>query len=132
MEIPPLLLQTGGSLAAILTLYLLARALRLGGNPVLADLAAVKVVAGQVEDGFVAQRVSIARGGTAALAVDGAGRIMVIKRHGNRFAGRILPRTAIVREQVDSIEVDPGDPRFGKVRLALTDPNYWVDAINRL
>ena len=57
---------------------------------------------------------------------------MLIKRHGNRFAGRILSRTATVREQVDSIEVDPGDPRFGTVRLALDDPNFWVDAINRL
>ena len=132
MEIPPLLLQTGGSLVAILALYLLARALRLGGSPVLADAAETALVAGEVEDGFVVQRVSISRGGTAALVSDSTGRIMLIKRHGNRFAGRILSPVANVREQVDSIEVDPGDPRFGTVRLSLTDPNYWVDAINRL
>lgn len=132
MEIPPLLLQFGGSLVAIFALYFLARAFRLGGNPKLSDEPAVKAAAGEVEDGFEASRIAISRGGSAALAADAEGRIMVIKRHGNRFAGRILTRSAKVREEVDAIIVDPGEARFGTVRLSLSDASAWADRINRL
>ena len=132
MEIPPLLIQTGGSLVAIFALYLLARALKLGGKPVLADSAAVHLAAGEVEDGYTPTRVSIARKGDAALAVNEAGRIILIKRHGNQFSGRVLTASATVHEEVDGIVVDCGEARFGPVRLSIDDPSYWVDAINRL
>ena len=68
----------------------------------------------------------------AALARDASGRIMVIKRHGNKFAGRLLGPSATAREQVDALVVDHDDNRFGSVRLSLTDASYWADAINRL
>ena len=132
IEIPPMLIQTGGSLLAIFALFLLARWLKLGGKPVLADHAAVQHAANEVEDGFAAQRSAIARAGDAALAVDAAGRIMVIKRHGNHFSGRVLTPTAKVREEVDAIVVDCGEARFGPVRMSLDETGYWVDAINRL
>lgn len=92
----------------------------------------MQACAGEVEEGFDAQRVSIARDGTAALARDADGRIMVIKRHGNRFAGRVLTRSAAVREEVDGLVVDTAEARFGAVRLSIDDPAYWADAINRL
>ncbi len=132
IEIPPMLIQTGGSLLAIFALFLLARWLKLGGKPVLADHAAVQHAANEVEDGFTTQRSAIARAGDAALAVDAAGRIMVIKRHGNHFSGRVLTPTAKVREEVDAIVVDCGEARFGPVRMSLDETGYWVDAINRL
>lgn len=132
MEIPPLLLQFGGSLIAILTIYLLARALRLGGKPTLDNDESVRFAASEVEDGFDARRIAIAKGGAAALASDPQGQIIVIKRHGNQFAGRILSKDARVSEEVDAIIVDCGDARFGKVRLSLDQPAIWVDAINRL
>ena len=132
MEIPPLLMQFGGSLVAIFALYALARALRLGGKPKLADEESVRFAAGEVEDGFVAERIAVTRQGAAALASDALGRIMLIKRHGNQFAGRILDSEAQVQEEVDAIVIDCGDTRFGKVRLSLENPGVWVDAINRL
>lgn len=132
MDIPPLLLQFGGSLIAIFAIYYLARALGLGGKAVLEDDDSVRVAADQVEDGFEAQRIAIAKSGLAALASDPEGRIMVIKRHGNQFAGRILTYEAQAHEEVDAIIIDCGDPRFGKVRLSLDQPAIWVDAINRL
>ena len=132
MDIPPLLVQFAGSLIAILALYALARAMRLGGERVLENDESVKSVATEVEDGFEARRVAIARGGLAALASDDEGRIMLIKRHGNQFAGRILSGDARVSEEVDAIIVTCGDPRFGPVRLSLDNPATWVDAINRL
>lgn len=132
MDISPLLLQFGGSLIAIFALYALARALKLGGKPKLADEESVRFAAGEVEDGFVAERIAVTRQGAAALASDALGRIMLIKRHGNQFAGRILDSEAQVQEEVDAIVVDCGDTRFGKVRLSLENPGVWVDAINRL
>jgi len=132
MEISPLLLQFGGSLIAIFALFGLARALGLGGKPKLTDNESVSFAAGEVEDGFEARRIAIAKSGAAALTCDPQGRIMVIKRHGNQFAGRILSSNAKVSEEVDAIVVDCGDARFGKVRLSLDQPAIWVDAINRL
>ncbi|MEP3422758.1 MAG: hypothetical protein ABJN35_13550 [Erythrobacter sp.] len=132
MNLTPLLLQFGVSLIAILALVALARAMRLGGNAVLQDDAAVQTAANEVEDGFRSVRVSITRDKTAALAKDADGRIMLIKRHGNQFAGRVLTKTASVREEVDGLVVESGEARFGAVRLTLNDAASWADAINRL
>lgn len=132
MNFPDLLFQFGGSLVAIFALYALARTLKLGGMPKLTDDESVRLAARQVEDGFFADRIATARGGAAALASDTHGTIMVIKSHGNRFAGRILTPDARVLEEVDAIIVDCGDAHFGKVRLSLDQPSIWVDAINRL
>ncbi|AWW73052.1 hypothetical protein CD351_01275 [Erythrobacter sp. KY5] len=132
MDIPALLVQFVGSLIAIFALFALARWLKLGGKPTLETEADARRAAGEVMDGYEAQRVSIARGGAAVLTRDAAGQILVIKRHGNQFAGRLLDGKASVREEVDALVVDPGEARFGTVRLALDDPGYWADAINRL
>lgn len=131
-----LLLQTTGSLVAILALAGLAWWLKLGDAPRLDSDAAVRRAAGEVEDGFA--HVTNARDaeGTAALARDAAGRIMVIKRHGNRFAGRVLEQRATAHLMATpggtALEVDPGEVRFGKVCLTHPDAQAWVDAINRL
>lgn len=132
MEIDPQILALAGSLAAIFALAGIARWLKLGGNPALQNEAAVRAAAHEVEDGFETEKCSISRDGQAALAADPSGRIMVIKRHGNQFAGRILSGTATVREEVDAIVVDCGEAFFGKVRLALSDAATWTDRINRL
>ena len=136
MALSPLLLQTAGSLVAILALAGLAWWLKLGGAPVLADDEAVRRVAGEVEDGFVP--VSIARdpSGMAAIARDAQGQIMVIKRHGNRFAGRVLGRNAAATLNIDLGEtllvVRTGQTLFGDIYLAVDDPKAWVAAINQL
>lgn len=136
MAIPPLVLQTAGSLAAILALAGLAWWLRLGGAPRLADDEDVRRAAGEVEDGFAPVAVACDAEGTAALARDARGRIMVIRRHGNRFAGRVLtPHAKAVpddRKGPFNLVIDCGEPRFGKTFLALPDPDAWADAINRL
>lgn len=132
MDIHPLFLQFGGSLAAILAIYGIARAMGLGGKPKLKDEQAVRQAADEVESGFEAGNIAIGRGGTAALTKDASGRIMVIKRHGNQFAGRILTSAAKAREEVDALLVDTGEARYGSVRLSISDPAIWADAINRL
>jgi hypothetical protein len=132
-----LLLQTAGSLVAILALAGLAWWLRLGSSPTLASDDDVRRAASEAVDGF--DPVAIARDaeGRAAVARDAQGRIMVLKRHGNRFAGRMLgpaARAVIWRDPgaPEGLEIDCGEALFGKVLLDLPDPDAWVDAINAL
>lgn len=132
MSLPPLVIQTAGSLAAILALAGLARWMKLGGTPRLAGPDDVRRAAGEVDDGFAPVRVVCDAAGSGALARDEAGRIMVIRRHGNRFAGRILDARARARANGNSLAVDCGERRFGRVHLALDDAQAWADAINAL
>lgn len=131
-----LLTQTAGSLVAILALAGLAWWLKLGGSPRLDSEEAVRRAAGEVEDGFTPVITSHDAEGASALARDAQGRIMVIKRHGNRFAGRVLgPRAAASLHSNPgefNLVVDPGEPRFGAVFLTLPDAEAWAEAINRV
>jgi hypothetical protein len=131
-----LLLQTAGSLVAILALVGLARWLMLGGDPRLADEEMVRRAAGEVEDGFTPVAIDRDKDGMGAVARDAEGRIMVIQRHGNRFAGRLLGPHARAILNIDLGEtllvVQPGETLFGDVYLAVDDPRAWADAINRL
>ena len=132
MKIPFALIQFGASLLAIFALAGLAYGLKLGGKPKLGSEDDVARAANEVEAGFVPVLIAISRAGDSALARDDAGRIMLIKRHGNQFAGRVLTSAAQVREVVDAIEIDPRETQFGTVRLSVEKPGYWADAINRL
>lgn len=127
-----LLLQTAGSLVAILALAGLAWWLKLGGTPRLDSTEAVARAAGEVEDGFAPVAAACDAEGASALARDASGRIMVIKRHGNRFAGRVLGPDAAAWVAGGQLEVVPGDPRFGTVFLTIADAEAWADAINQL
>ncbi|PKP89293.1 MAG: hypothetical protein CVT75_13420 [Alphaproteobacteria bacterium HGW-Alphaproteobacteria-14] len=136
MDVTALLLQTAGSLAAILALAGLAWWLKLGVASALVGEGDIRRVAGEVEDGFDPLDCAVSKDHTAALARDADGRIMVIKRHGNRFAGRILGPRAQARLWRDrgmaAVEVDPGEPRFGTVFLDIAEADTWADAINRV
>ncbi|HSF13529.1 MAG TPA: hypothetical protein VLA50_11210, partial [Erythrobacter sp.] len=90
MALSPLLLQTAGSLVAILALAGLAWWLRLGGSPLLIDDDAVRRAASEVDFAFAPVAIARDAKGMAALVRDAQGQIMLIKRHGNRFAGRVL------------------------------------------
>jgi hypothetical protein len=132
VSLPPLLVQTAGSLLAILVLAGLARWLGLGGAPRLASEADVCRAAGEVDDGFAPVATACDPAGTSALARDAKGRIMVIRRHGNRFAGRVLDEKATARTNGSSLIVDCAERRFGAVEIALEEAQAWADAINAL
>ncbi|BDI59654.1 hypothetical protein [Qipengyuania nanhaisediminis] len=132
MTVSPLLLQAGGSLIAIVLLFLLARAMKLGGAPRLETDADLARIADEVDSGFVPVRHAIAVDGASALAKDSDGRIMAIKRHGNRFAGRILTSRASASEKGDLLVVHTGERNFGAVQMACDDRRIWAEAINQL
>ena len=136
VTIPPLLVQTVGSLAAILALYALTRWMKLGGTPKLDSEEAVRRAAGEVEYGFTPIDVACDAEGAGALARDAAGRIMLVRRHGTRFAGRLLTplASASLAAGTDQpkLTIDTGEARFGKTTLNIADPATWADAINRI
>lgn len=136
MGLPPLLIQTAGSLAAILALAALARWMKLGGTPRIACEADIRRAANMVEDGFVPIETACDAEGAGALARDQEGRIMLIRRHGNRFAGRVLSSRASASLETQpgefNLVIDCGEARFGKTFLTVPDPIAWAAAINRV
>jgi hypothetical protein len=132
VALPPLLIQAAGSLAAILTLAAFAHWMKLGAAPALNDEAVLRRAVGEVLDGFEVTDFAVAHDHSAALASDSHGQIMLLRRHGSRFAGRILSPLASARVQDDVLEVDCRERRFGVTKLVLVDAEAWADAINRL
>lgn len=132
MEVHPQILIFAGSLVAIFLLAGLAVILGLGGMPVLAGEEDAARLAGEVVDGYEPTEIALDRDGKAALARDSEGRIMLIKRHGNKFAGRLLNAGATARIEGEALIVASGERRYGDVTLQLTDARTWAEAINRL
>ena len=141
MEIHPLIIQFGGSLIAIFALFLFARWLKLGGKPKLSTEEGARIAAGEVIAGFEASSSALDDSGNAALVRDASGRIVLIKRHGNKFAGRLLDGRANADAWRDShpegrrrprVNVDSGDALFGEVTLFTEEAEAWAEAINAL
>jgi 1-acyl-sn-glycerol-3-phosphate acyltransferase len=131
-----LLLQTAGSLVAILTLAGLAWWLRLGGALPLTSEDEVRRISAEIEDGFTPTSIACDEEGAGALARDEHGRILLIRPHGNRFVGRVLNKSASARLKDHpgefNIVIDSGERLFGRVALTLPEPDAWADAINAL
>lgn len=132
MNLPPEILQFLGSLVAILALAWIAYALGLGGMPKLTDADAAHKAAGEAADGFQPRETCVDRNGKAAILRDTAGRILLLKPHGNKFAGRILGPTARAWQTDGMLVVDSGERRYGTVSLDIADPDAWADAVNAL
>ncbi len=126
------MLQFVGSLIAIFLLAGLARLLGLGGKPRLKTAEQVQKAAGEVFDGIAVESFALDTDGASAILRDQRGAVMVIKRHGNQFAGRLLDASASITKDGPILVIDPGDVRFGTVSLHLDQPAPWADLVNRL
>lgn len=129
MDIPPALLQLLGSLVAILALAGIAAWLKLGGDRRIASEAEARVLADDAVSGFAPVAAALDAGGRAAILRDGQGRVLVLRRHGAQFAGRVLGASAVAKMQGQGLTIDTGERRFGKVALQIEDPLAWVRAI---
>jgi hypothetical protein len=133
-----LLIQSAGSLVAILALAGLAWWLRLGAALPLTSPDEVRRISAEIEDGFVPTSVACDNEGAGALARDALGRILFIRPHGNRFVGRLLSKGASARLEDVPGELDivittgSGEPYFDRVALTLADAKAWATAINAL
>ncbi len=126
------LVQIAGSLIAILALAWIAARLRLGGDRRIADDAEAGRLADEAVDGFVPRDIAIDRDRTRALLRDDAGRVLLLRRHGGHFAGRLLDPAAEILLAGDSVSVVPADRRFGPAELRFDAvPPDWLAAIAR-
>lgn len=132
MDLPPTLLQFGGSLIAIFALFWFARRLGLGPAPKLASEAEARAAADAAVSGFHPIALSIDREGEGALLRDAAGRVLLLRRHGAHFAGRLLGPLAQAHIEGDSLIVDTAERRYGAVRLTLDEAPAWERAIEAL
>ena len=121
-----------GSLVAILLLSWLSARLDLGGQPRIRDEDHARELADDALCGFTPIQIAIDRNGAAALLRDEAGRVMLLRRHGAHFAGRLLEPSATVLLNRDRLVVTPADRWFGAAALDLgADAPRWVSELAR-
>lgn len=129
-------LQFLGSLAAISALVAIAAWLKLGtpdDTERLDTPARIAAAAASAVPGFTPVATTADPSGEAALARDGDGRIIVLRRHGAHYAGRLLTPRAGARKLSDGrLHIVTDDRRFGPVTLTLDDVDAWAAAIAAL
>ena len=128
----PELAQFLGSLVAILALAGIARMLRLGGNPRIVDPAHARKLADEAVSGFDARAISIDCDGQAAILRDPAGRVLILRRHGGKFAGRLLGPGSAASLKGSQLQVTSGEALFGTISLTIDDPAPWLTQISGL
>ena len=128
-----LALQALGALAAILLVYALVRAFRLGDDVRIADEAQALTLAEEARCGFAPVEVALDRARIGALLRNRAGEVMLVRRHGARFAARLLTSHAGVRLDQGFLTLSTDDPHFGSVTLDLgAEAQVWAASLRRL
>lgn len=129
---PAELVQLLLSLAAVIILVVIVRAMRLGTSPVLRGPDDARCAAALVADSFDAANIAVDQDGLAALLADGQGRVLLLRAHGAHVAGRFLDGCASARLEGERLVVDPADRRFGPVHLHLAEPERWKKLVDAL
>lgn len=132
MDLPPALLQFIASFGAILVLAAVARMLKLGPKPRLSSEEDARLAADEAVDGFAAVEIGLDQDGAGAILRDAAGRVLLLRAHGVHFAGRLLTPAAEARIEAGMLVIDTAEPRYGSVRLALENPQAWVQQIEAI
>ncbi|MXO91245.1 hypothetical protein GRI41_10450 [Altererythrobacter aquaemixtae] len=127
------LLQLGGSIVAILVLAWLAGKLGLGGDERIRDEAHARQLADESVSGFDPVDIAIDKAGYGALLRDADGRILVLKRHGTFFAGRLIEQRPDARLDRELLTIQADDKPFGAVTLNLgAQAQIWAASLRRL
>lgn len=122
-----------GSLGAILLLATLAHRLGLGGDARIRSEEEARALAEEAIFGFEPVDVVIDRAGMGALLRDGDGRVMVLRRHGSHFAGRLIDSHAHARLDRTMLTLATSDRRFGSVTLDLgQNAAIWAASLRRI
>ena len=128
-----IVLQAVLSLAAILSVWGLARWMDLGGDVRIRDADHAAELAGQAMCGFSPEAVSLDRARVGALLRDAQGRVLVLRRHGSHFVGRLLDTHSGVRLDQGNLIIATGDARFGTITLDLgAEAQVWAASLRRL
>lgn len=128
-----LALQAAGSLVSVLLVFVLVRALGLGHDVRIADEAEARALAEQARCGFDPVDVALDRARIGALLRNRAGEVMLIRRHGARFAARVLTSHAGARLDRGFLTLSSEDPHFGSITLDLGEQaQVWAASLRRL
>lgn len=126
-------IQAVASLVAILLLAWIAARMRLGGDVRIRDEDHARELANEVIDGFEPVRLTLDRAHVGAMLGDAQGRVMVLRRHGSHFAGRLLTGHGGVRLDRNLLTIATGEPRFGQVTLDLGPAaQEWAASLRHL
>ncbi|HQA16889.1 MAG TPA: hypothetical protein PK680_00760 [Novosphingobium sp.] len=128
-----LLIQTAGSLVAILLLAWLTAKLGLGTDVRISDEQQARDLAEAAVFGFTPVDLALDRAGIGALLRDDQGRVMLLRRHGAHFVSRLLDSHAHARLDRNFLTIGTGEARFGKVTLDLgAKAQVWASSLRRL
>lgn len=126
-------LQAIGSLVAVLLVFVLVRALGMGSDVRIADEAEARALAEAAHCGFDPVEIALDRARIGALLRNRAGEVMLIRRHGARFAARVLSSHAGARLDRGFLTLSTEDPHFGSITLDLGEmAPVWAASLRRL
>jgi hypothetical protein len=126
-------LQAIGSLMAVLLVFVLVRALGVGSDVRIADEAEARALAEAAHCGFDPIEIALDRARIGALLRNRAGEVMLIRRHGARFAARVLSSHAGARLDRGFLTLSTEDPHFGSITLDLGErAQVWAASLRRL
>lgn len=121
------------SLLAVIALVFLTRLLGLGGEPRIRDADHARELADEALFGFEPVAIGLDKAGYGALLRDAEGRVLLLRRHGTHFAGRLLDRHTEARLDRNFLTVEPADRFFGTVTLNLgREAQVWAGSFRRL
>lgn len=127
------LIQLGASLVAILILAGLARWFGLGADVRIRNESHARALAEAAVYGFAATDLALDRAGIGALLRDAQGRILLLRRHGAHFAGRLLDSHAFARLDRNFLTIGSGEKTFGTITLDLGDKaQVWASSLRHL
>jgi len=128
-----LALQAVGSLIAVLLVFVLVRALGMGSDVRIADETEARALAEEARCGFDPVEVALDRARIGALLRNSKGEVMLIRRHGARFAARVLSTHAGARLDRGFLTLSTDDPHFGSITLDLGErAQIWAASLRRL
>ena len=126
-------LQASLSLLAILLVWWLARWMDLGGDVRIRDEDHAIALARQTQCDFLPVALSLDRARVGALLRDAQDRVMVLRRHGSHFVGRLLTSHSGVRLDHGNLVIATGEARFGTITLDLgSEAQVWAASLRRL
>lgn len=127
------LIKLAGSLAAILLLAWIALKLHLGGDARLRNAEEARQAADEAICGFDPVELALDRAGIGALLRDAHGRVLLLRRHGAHFAGRLLDSHTFARLDRNFLTIGTGEKTFGTVTLDLGDKaQIWASSLRHL
>lgn len=128
-----LAIQLAGSLIAILALAWVAVRLGLGGDARIRNEGDARVLADEAIHGFEPTEIAIDRAGMGALCRDAQGRVLLLRRHGSHWVGRLPDSHANTRLDQGFLTLATADRRFGSVTFDLGDQAaIWAASLRRI